>query len=68
MEVSDEQRQLAQQARVYGEQMQALSDISEGKNKVYMYIHICMKVHSECVLKYTMWMCVLYAIRYICIA
>lgn len=36
MEVSDEQRQLAQQARVYGEQMQAISGISEGKKKVHV--------------------------------
>ena len=31
MEVTDEQRQLAQQARMYGEQMQALSDSATGK-------------------------------------
>ena len=31
MEVTDEQKQLAQQARMYGEQMQALSDSAGGK-------------------------------------
>jgi hypothetical protein len=31
MEVTDEQRQLAQQARMYGEQMQALSESVGGK-------------------------------------
>jgi hypothetical protein len=33
MEVTDEQRQLAQQARMYGEQMQALSESVGGKKK-----------------------------------
>ena len=34
MEVTDEQRQLAQQARAYGEQMQALTDSNGAKKKV----------------------------------
>ena len=34
MEVTDEQRQLAQQARAYGEQMQALTDTNGAKRKV----------------------------------
>lgn len=38
MEVTDEQRKLAQQARVYGEQMQALSESAGGK-----------KVHYTCI-------------------
>jgi hypothetical protein len=33
MEVTDEQRQLAQQARAYGEQMQALTDTNGAKRK-----------------------------------
>ena len=39
MEVSDEQRQLAQQARMYGEQMQAITDIKEGKKRVHIYVY-----------------------------
>ena len=34
MEVTDEQRRLAQQARAYGEQMQALTDTNSAKRKV----------------------------------
>ena len=37
MEVTDEQRQLAQQARKYGEQMQALSESAGGKKVCEIY-------------------------------
>lgn len=38
MEVTEEQRQLAQQARAYGEQMQALTEAGGGKKKVVVLI------------------------------
>ena len=34
MEVTDEQRQLAKQARMYGEQMQGITGVNKGKRKV----------------------------------
>ena len=37
MEVTEEQRQLAQQARAYGEQMQALTGTDGGKQKVHVH-------------------------------
>ena len=37
MEVTDEQRKLAQQARMYGEQMQALSESAGGKKVCALY-------------------------------
>ena len=39
MEVTDEQRQLAKQARMYGEQMQAISGTNGVKKKV-TYIQV----------------------------
>ena len=38
MEVTEKQRQLAQQARAYGEQMQALTDTEGGKKKVVVLV------------------------------
>ena len=37
MEVTDEQRKLAQQARMYGEQMQALSESAGGRKVCKLY-------------------------------
>ena len=45
MEVTDEQRQLAQQARAYGEQMQALTDTNGPKRKVCQHFFIASLFH-----------------------
>ena len=47
MEVTDEQRQLAQQARKYGEQMQALSESAGGRKVCEIYrqvVYACVGI------------------------
>ena len=47
MEVTEEQRQLAQQARAYGEQMQALTGTDGGKQKVHVHVQLTRNLNAS---------------------